>query len=338
MADRQIQPWSAPPPERPPESPVPLRTRVWRVLRRLYAGGWLRPRRIGCLLVVAIMLVIAVLWALGSIANSVTAVFRDDPAPVPGSPFDTVAPAVPASSGSPTVDRVTQRGRLIVGVVESAGLAERSPDGAYDGFDIALLELVADDLGVDPAATSIKPLPPGSREGALTRHDVDLIVGGYEITPQRRAEVGFAGPYLTSPLRLAVPAQSPVRGLDSLGGDSVCVARGSSAEAVLADRLGDRLATRGSLGACVNLLGRGVAAVAGDQAALRALPAVADDRLRLVGEPLATTEYGFGLPPGDEVLRDRVTAVLREAIEEDTWDQLYAEYLGTPVPTPPELS
>ena len=115
---------------------------------------------------------------------------------------------------------------------------------------IALLDLVARGLGVDPERTSFKPLPAGSREAALERGEVDLVAGGYEITDRRRAEVAFAGPYLVGP-------------------DS--------------------------------------------------------------------TRYGIGLPVGDDVLRDRVQAVLRTAVDDGTWTRLYAEHLGTPVADPPPL-
>jgi ABC-type amino acid transport substrate-binding protein len=47
------------------------------------------------------------------------------------------------------------------------------------------------------------------------------------------------------------------------------------------------------------------------------------------------TEYGIGLPPGDPVIRQRVTAVLQQAVNDGTWARLYAQYLGTSVPTPP---
>jgi ABC-type amino acid transport substrate-binding protein len=50
-----------------------------------------------------------------------------------------------------------------------------------------------------------------------------------------------------------------------------------------------------------------------------------------------TIEYGIGLPPDDPAIRERVTAVLRRAIDDGTWARLYAEYLGTPVPNPPVL-
>ncbi len=297
--------------------------------------GWLRPRRLGCLLVLLVMLGFVVLWVLGRVVDGVTDLFGDHPAPVAGSPFDTVAPPLPASSGSPAIDRITRRGKLIVAIQEAPGLAQRSPGSSdYTGFDIALLGLIARDLGVDPAATSFKPLTAGSREAALGRGEADLVLGGYEITPQRRDQVGIAGPYLVRPLRLAVPANSPVTGLSSLGPGEVCAPADSPAVPALAAR-GVGLQTRATLDACVNLLRGRVEAIADDQAGVAAVLAKAPGTLRLIGEPLGTTEYGIGLPPGDQVLRERVTAVLRRAIDDDTWARLYAQHLGTPVPDPP---
>lgn len=321
MADREPR-RAAPQP--PPDN------RFRSVLHGMRQRGWLRPRRLGCLLVV---LVIAVFWLLGQVIAVVTGLSREPP--VVGSPFDTVAPPLPVSSGSPAIDRITRRGRLIVAIQETAGLAQRSPGSRdYTGFDVALLGLIADDLGVDPAATNVKPLTAGSREAALGRGEADLVLGGYEITPQRRDEVGIAGPYLARPLRLAVPANSPVTGLNSLGPGPVCAPADSAAAATLAAR-GVGLQTRATVEACVSLLGGRVKAIAGDQAAVTALLAKAPGTLRMVGELLGTTEYGIGLPPGDQVLRERVTAVLRHAIDDGTWARLYAQYLGAPVPDPP---
>ena len=308
-------------------------SRAWSVLHVLRRRGWLRPRRIGCLLVV---LVIAVLWGVGSVVDGVTALFSDHPAPVAGSPFDAVAPPRPATSGSPTIDRIAQRGKLIVAVQETPGLAQRSPGSSddYTGFDIALLDLIARDLRVDPAATSFKPLAASSREAALGRGEADLVLGGYEITPQRRAQVDIAGPYLVRLLRLAVPANSPVTGLNSLGQGTVCAPADSPAAAALATR-GERLQTRATLAACANLLGSRVEAIADDQTAVAAVLAKTPGTLRVVDEPLGTTEYGIGLPLGDQVLHDRITAVLRHAIDDGIWARHYDEYLGTPVPEPP---
>ncbi|MGH4012554.1 MAG: transporter substrate-binding domain-containing protein [Pseudonocardiaceae bacterium] len=288
------------------------------------------------MLLVLVVLLFAALWVLGSTVNAITAVFREDP--VAGSPFEPVTTTSSPSSGSPTIDLIAQRGRLIVAIQEAPGLAERSPgSNDYTGFDIALLELLARDLGADPTDTSFKPIPASSREAALHRGEADVVLGGYEITAQRRAEVGIAGPYLVSPLRLAVPSDSPATGLDSLGDGEVCAPRDSPAATELAGKLGERLTTRGSLGACANLLGSGVDAIAGDQGALNALLTRTSDELRVVGAPLGSTDYGIGLPPGDKVLRDRVNEALRTAIADGTWTRLYEKHLGAPAPTPPTI-
>jgi ABC-type amino acid transport substrate-binding protein len=242
MADFEPQRPEAPSPPGPDPSPGNLPRPMMQVIRR---RRWLRPRRIGCLLVV---LLLAAAWLLGRAVDGVTAVFSDHPAPVAGSPFDPVAPAHPVSSGSPSIDRIALRGKLIVAVVQAPGRAQPAPGlQGYIGFDIALLGLIAQDLGVDPARTSFKALAAGSREPALGRGEVDLVLGD-EITPSATATIGIAGPYL-------------VRGKN--------------------------------------------------------------------------TQYGVGLPPGDPVLHERVTTVLRRAIVDGTWARLYKEYLGTPVPSPP---
>jgi ABC-type amino acid transport substrate-binding protein len=207
--------------------------------------GWLRPKRIGCLFVV---LVLPAAWLLGSAVNGVADLFSDRPAPVAGSPFDPVAPARPASSGSPSIDRIALRGNLIVAVAQAPGRAQRAPgSGGYTGFDIALVGLIAQDLGVDPTRTSFKPLASSSRAAALSRGEVDLLLSD-EITPPGTTTMAIAGPYLVHQ---------------------------------------------------------------------------------------GTTEYGIGLPPDDPVLHQRVTAVLRRAIDDGTWAHLYGEYLGTPIPNPP---
>ncbi|MGH8921982.1 MAG: transporter substrate-binding domain-containing protein, partial [Actinomycetes bacterium] len=250
---------------------MPRGTRVWAVLRTLHAGGWLRPRRIGCLLLVLAILLFALLWAVGSAVNGVTAMFRPDP--VAGGPFDRVAPTVPASTGPPTADLILG-GQLFVAVQEMPGLAERAPgSGSYAGFDIALLDLIARDLGVDPPEAVFKPAPANTAIGMLTRGEANLALGGFTITPQRSAQVSIAGPYLESELRLAVPSTSAVTSLDALGSGEVCVPRGSPAAEALAGRLAERLTTRASLGACANLLGQSVTAIIGDDLALRRLPA-----------------------------------------------------------------
>ena len=301
--------------------------------------GWLRrpsrvrPLRLGCLLSVLVMVA---LWLAGRAMETVTALFGDHPAPVAGGPFSTAAPPLPASSGSSTIDRVIRRGKLIVAIGQAPGLVQRPNDSAgYAGFEIALLGLIARDLGLQAGAIIFKPLPPESRVAALLRGEADLILGGYEITPQRNARLAIAGPYLVRPLLLAVPTDSPITGLDGLRGRSVC----APADSAAADEMTNHhiiLQTRESLDACAQLLLDGrVQAIAGDQGSILALRSASLGRLRSLDEPVGSVEYGIGLPPDDPVFRQRIVAVLRHAVADGTWSRYYAEYLGSPPPSPP---
>jgi glutamate transport system substrate-binding protein len=308
---------------------LPPRT-VFGLLRRRRRA---RPFQLGCLLSV---LVIAALWLAGRAVETVTALFSDRPTPVAGSPFSTAAPPRPANSGSSTIDRVTRRGKLIVAIGETPGLVQRSNASAgYAGFDIALLGLIARDLGLQAGAIIFKPLPVGNREAALLRGEADLVLGGYEITPQRSARLAIAGPYLVRPLLLAVPTDSPITGLDGLQGRQVC----APADSAAADEMINRhiaLRTRESLGACAQLLlDRRVQAIASDQGSIMALRSANPGRLRPLDEPVGSVEYGIGLAPGDPIFRQRIVAVLHRAIADGTWSRFYAEYLGLPVPSPP---
>ncbi|MGH4021034.1 MAG: transporter substrate-binding domain-containing protein [Pseudonocardiaceae bacterium] len=330
MPDGQVQrAW----PEPPPGSRPPPGARAWRAYRSLRRRGVLTARRLGCALLVLVAAVFTALLLVDRTVDAAYSWFREDP--VPGSPFDTRQPSVAPSSGSDRIDLINQRGRLIVAVREVPGLAERDATGEWFGFDLALVDLIARDLGVEPERTAVKLLPAGYREDALTRREADLVVGGYQITDARRAEVDVAGPYLVSPQRLAVPTDSTMSGLDSLGDGRACAVEGSPAELELTDRLGERLETRSSLGQCAGLLGGRADAVAGDEILLDGLLAKDPGALKLVGASLGETRYGIGLPPGDPVLGDRIDAVLRRAVEDGTWARLYGRYLGTPVPDPP---
>lgn len=343
MPESQLQhPW----PDPPPGPKGPRGTQVWTVLRTLRSGGWLRPRRIGCLLVVLVLLLYTAWWTLSSTVDGVTAMFSNDPGSITANPLEPVTPTNPPSTGPPGPD-LGPGGKLFVAVQGAPGLAEPDPDwagpaldlGSYTGFGIALLGLLTQDLGVAPEDIDFKPADTRTAVNMLTRGNANLALGGFAVTPQRGPEGGAVVPYLVSPLRLAVPQNSPVTGLDSLvGQDKVCAPRDSPIEEALAGRLSGRLETRASLGECKNRLSAGVAAIVGDEVALRGLPDIESGELRMLDDPpLGAIEYGIAVQPDDPVLRERVTAVLRTAIENDDWADLYTDYFGTPAPAPPTI-
>ena len=64
-------------PDPPPESRPPPGTRAWRVYRELRRRGVLTGRRLGCAVLVLVLMAVAVLALLGRAADGVAALFVD---------------------------------------------------------------------------------------------------------------------------------------------------------------------------------------------------------------------------------------------------------------------
>ncbi|HEY8374012.1 MAG TPA: transporter substrate-binding domain-containing protein [Pseudonocardiaceae bacterium] len=103
--------------------------------------------------------------------------------------------------GSPTYERIRQRGKLVVGVSpQRPGWAVRdTTSGEYTGFEVEIARLLARGLGVDPdKGVLFKPLPPNLRIEAVANGDVDLQIGGITAADAAGGRVELAGPYLVS--------------------------------------------------------------------------------------------------------------------------------------------
>src|ERR1700757_5089435 len=86
--------------------------------------------------------------------------------------------------------------RVTIGVkFDQPGLSLRKPDGSLSGFDVDVARYVAEQLGYRPDEIDWKEAPSGQRETLIQNGQVDYVVGTYSITPERKAKVGFAGPY-----------------------------------------------------------------------------------------------------------------------------------------------
>lgn len=100
---------------------------------------------------------------------------------------------------SETIQQAKSVGVLKIGVKEDQpGLSENvgtkeSPN--WKGFDIEVAKKVANDLGFGGNFKFVE-VGTRSREERLNSGDVDIIVGSYSITKERKKEVDFSVPYL----------------------------------------------------------------------------------------------------------------------------------------------
>jgi glutamate transport system substrate-binding protein len=258
-----------------------------------------------------------------------------------GTPGDTgTAPSQQVASdvkvdGSPTFEKMTKRGKVIVGVKEDQpGLGYKDPTtNKYTGFDIEIAKLVAAKLGFDEGKVEFKSIPSAGREQALINGDVDYYVGTYTINDKRKQQVAFAGPYFTAGQDLLVKKDdNSITGPETLKGKKVCSVTGSTPiQKVKTDGLTEagNIVELQTYSQCVTQLLEGaIDAVTTDDAILKGYAAQTPDKLKVVGKTFSNEPYGIGLPKDDKALRDKVNDILDAAIKGGDWLSVYDATLG----------
>jgi glutamate transport system substrate-binding protein len=238
-------------------------------------------------------------------------------------------------TGSPTFDKITQRGRVVIGVKDDQpGLGFKdATTGEYSGFDIEIARLVAAKLGFGADKIDYKTVPSAAREDAISRGDVDYYVGTYTINDKRKQRVSFAGPYFVAGQGLLVRKDdNSITGKDTLKGKKVCSATGSTP----IQRVRDQGLTEPAnviefqtYSQCVDqLISNQVDAVTTDDAILKGYAAQQPDKLKVVGDTFSTEPYGIGLNKDDAALRGKVNDILQAAMDDGTWQKIYDATLG----------
>jgi polar amino acid transport system substrate-binding protein len=235
---------------------------------------------------------------------------------------------------------IVQRGRLIVGVSQNTYLFGHrdSKTGELVGFEVDLAREIARALFGDPARIQFRAMTAAERIPALKNGDVDIVVRAMTMTCERWQEISFSTEYFTGGQRLLVPADSPVRSIDDLGGRKVCAATGSTnITAIAAAKSRPVPVAAPDALDCMVLLQQGqIDAVSTDDAILAGF-AAQDPNTRVVGPAFAAAPYGIGINKDKGDLVGFVNGVLDRVRADGTWTVLYQRWLSTlgPAPAPP---
>jgi ABC-type amino acid transport/signal transduction systems, periplasmic component/domain len=234
--------------------------------------------------------------------------------------------------GSKTFDKISKAGKVVVGVkADQPFLGYKDTEGNRCGFDIEMAQLIAAQLGIDPAKIEYKEIPSANRETALQGGEVDYYVGTYSITDERKQKVGFAGPYYVGGQDLLVRKDdNSMKGPEDLKGKKVCSATGStSIQRIRDEGYSEDTVEFKTYSECVKqLIDKRVDAVTTDDAILAGYAAQAPDSLKVVGNTFSEERYGIGLPKGDKALCQKVTDIIKTAISDGTWQKIYDGTLG----------
>jgi polar amino acid transport system substrate-binding protein len=101
-----------------------------------------------------------------------------------------------ASSSAPSLQRILQKGELVVGTAASMPpLNMTTRDGKVIGLEVDLAKSMANAMGVK---LKLQPIEFSKLLSALVNGKVDMILSGMTITPKRNLKVAFVGPYFIS--------------------------------------------------------------------------------------------------------------------------------------------
>ncbi|MDI9895053.1 glutamate ABC transporter substrate-binding protein [Rhodococcus sp. IEGM 1381] len=255
-----------------------------------------------------------------------------------------VATACGGGEEARTISSSAESGNLIVGIkFDQPGLGLRNPDGTFSGFDVEVAKYVAGKLGVDEANIEFKESPSAQRETLIENGEVDYIVATYSITDTRKEKVGFAGPYFVAGQSLLVREDNTdITGPASLEGKRLCSVSGSTPAQNIADEYpGVQLQNYDTYSACVEALNNGrIDAVTTDDIILAGYAAQFPGKLKVVGEPFTTENYGIGLNKDDTDGRNKINDAIEEMISSGAWEQAFDQTVGAsgyPLPDAPTV-
>ena len=250
-----------------------------------------------------------------------------------------------ACSGTASSDGLLgaiESGDVMLGVkFDQPGIGLREGDGSFTGAEVEIanqiVETIAADNGWDAPNIEYRETPAAQRETLLRNGEVQLIQGGYSITPDRMEEVDFAGPVLLTHQALLVRTDdSSIQSLDDLDGKILCSTAGSKpAQRVKEEIPAVQLQEYDTNSSCIEALAQGnVDALTSDAPILAGYANQYDGDFEVIdmttadGEFFSDEWYGVGLQKDDTEGLDAVNDVLTRMKESGELEAIIEDHFG----------
>jgi polar amino acid transport system substrate-binding protein len=153
--------------------------------------------------------------------------------------------AVTSSLHAQTLDKIRQRGVLVVGTkADYKPFGFRDPSGGIVGFEPDLAKDVANRLGV---RLELEPVVSANRMQFLQQGKIDLMLATMNVTDERRKTVGIVEPsYYASGVNVLANRKVALKQWEALKGQKVCGIQGAFFNKYVAEKYGaDIVAFRG---------------------------------------------------------------------------------------------
>ncbi|CAM5582279.1 amino acid ABC transporter substrate-binding protein [Streptomyces sp. WAC 01325] len=202
-------------------------------------------------------------------------------------------------------------------------------DGKVQGFDVALIDLVAKDLGVKQEILDT-PFENFKTGAFLNSGECDLAAAGMTITDERKKNVDFSDPYFEATQAVLVDKKSGISSFADLKGKKVGAQAQTTGEDYAKSKGLDPVSFESS-DAVLNGLRTGqVEAVVIDYPVVQGwLKDKANAAAFEVAEQVNTGEqYGVTVKKGNDKLREAINKAIKDAKADGTYKKLYEQWIG----------
>ncbi len=233
--------------------------------------------------------------------------------------------------GGAAVERVRRAKVLRVGVsADTLRMGARNPEtNKIEGFDIAIAQRIADELGVK---LQTRVITAAERIPLLESGEIDLVARNFTINCARWQDIAFSAEYYRSGQKVLLRSDlaADYTGPADLAGVTVCAPGGTtSLDNITAEQPEAEPVTAANHTGCLVKFQQGeVDAITGDDTVLAGL-AAQDELYAVVPDQEAFTRepYGIGANDEDTDLVAFVNAVLQEMRTDGSWQSAYDTWL-----------
>ncbi len=218
-----------------------------------------------------------------------------------------------------------------VAVVQDYPPFEYVVDGDLVGFDIDIIEAIAENQGLEISWEIMRfdgIIP------ALQANQVDAAVSAITIREDRAEVVDFTAPYFESGLSLVVPVDSEINSVEDLEGAQLVAKQGTSglekAREFAEEYNGDVTVLQEDATMYMEIIsGNGDAMINDYPSVAYKIALDGDDSdVRIIGDRLTGEDYGIAVSKGAEGLLEIFDAGLAEIMENGTYDDIYNTYFA----------
>jgi len=235
------------------------------------------------------------------------------------------------STGSPTLDAIKQRGKLIAGVKYDTKLfGYKDPTtGKVEGFDVDLARLLAEKILGDPDKVELVEVTSKTRIPMLKNGDIDVIIATMTITKKRMEEIDFSNAYYVAGQSLLVHKNSEIQGIQDLNENTIVIGvKGSTSVQNIREKAPKaKVEEYENYADAFNALRSGKGdALTTDDVILMGMHQQ-DPNYVLVGGLFTTEPYGVGIRKGDQVFVEYVNEFLKEIKDNGKYAEIYKKWL-----------